>query len=184
MNAKRNLTRCVLASAVMASVVSSGCENMKEAGAAIGAIGGAAIGYGVAKAAGADDGTAIAIAVGAGLAGGIIGYQVGAYIEKRKAEEAERKRAEEMVRQQPAGEEQQKRQQRLEQLEQYDPPADAATKAVATEVKPNTWVMVDPETGVAGDDAYVLSDEESAKLRATRNTGQLARIDNYTVAVN
>lgn len=178
------LTRSVLAAAVMASVASSGCENMKEAGAAIGAIGGAAIGYGIAKAAGADDGTAIAVAVGAGLAGGIIGYQVGAYIEKRRAEEAERQRAEELVRQQQSAEEQQRRQQRFEQLEQFEPPADAPTKAVATEVKPNTWVMVDPETGVAGDDAYVLSDEESAKLRATRNTGQLARIDNYTVAVN
>lgn len=177
--------QALMVAALSVSIVGAGCESAKEAGAAIGALGGAAIGYFGAKAAGADDGTAIAVAVGGAIAGGIIGYQVGKYIEKRRAEDEEKRLAErEYAERQQRLANDERLVQQTKTLEEYSPPPEAPNKRIATEVKPNTWVLVDPQTGVAGDDAYVLAPEDSAKLRETGQAGQLATIGDNTVAVN
>lgn len=165
--------RVVVIGSTSLSLLAGGCS--KEMGALLGAGGGAAAGAIIGNQAGGQKGAIIGGIIGA-LAGGAAGYYIGKHFEKRKAEEQERRQAEEYAaerrRELPPDTVAQMKQQNVKQA--------VKVKDGPTE---DTYVFVDPTTGKADENAYVLPDEEQQKIAQAQTQGQLTELDGHKIVI-
>lgn len=172
-------SRLVVVALTSIGLLMAGCQHLKDMGpetwwgTGIGALGGGALG----ALAGGKKGAIIGAIAGAAI-GGVVGYKVGEH-RKQKAEEQDRKKAEELAKK--AREELSKeRPDALAEMKENNVKQAVKVKDGATE---DTYVFVDPATGEAGEEAYVLSDDEQQRIARAQFDGKLTELDGHKIVL-